>query len=120
MPDAQALGPLKGLIQKAEQGFPERSATRFNLPGADALAEARAQSLDRRFFGRKAPGDVGQGLSGQGSQLRRGKNFFQKAASEFVVHLGKARHFGNIDAQSYDHDSTPGSLLTRRLPAEKN
>ena len=61
-----------------------------------------------------------KGLSGQGSQLRRGKNFFQKAASEFVVHLGKARHFGNVDAQSDDHDSTPGSLLTRRLPAEKN
>ena len=55
VPDAQALGPLKGLIQKAEQGFPERSATRFNLPGADALAEARARALTAASLAAKRP-----------------------------------------------------------------
>ena len=55
VPDAQALGPLKGLIQKAEQGFPERSATRFNLPGPMPWLKPVPRALTAASLAAKRP-----------------------------------------------------------------
>ena len=88
----------------------------LNLAGSDALAEARAQRLDRRFLGGEAAGQISCRRVGQAVQFLRAEDFFRKAAAEARVDIADAVQIGQIHPQAHDHnDPRRAPRAARRL-----